>query len=103
MSIHNSQDRHLPVRPNLEPLKHQAKDLLRQIHAGVTSAIQEFKQHHPQGADRMSPNRPQDAGAPAGAAEVTLADAQLVLARSYQASSWPRLVQCCQLIEAIWN
>ena len=32
-----------------------------------------------------------------------LADAQLVLARSYHASSWTRLVQACHLIDAIWQ
>ncbi len=88
MSIHNSQDRHLPVRPNLEQLKRQAKDLLRQVRAGVSSAIEEFKKHHSKGEVP---------------AEVTLADAQFVLARSYQASSWTRLVQSCRLIAAIWN
>ena len=31
-----------------------------------------------------------------------LADAQLVLARSYGASSWSRLAQSCRLIDAIW-
>src|SRR5262249_40275849 len=32
-----------------------------------------------------------------------LADAQLVLARSYQASSWTRLVHAVQLADAIWR
>lgn len=81
-------ERSLPVRPNLEQLKHQAKDLLHAIRRGDKSAIEEFRKHHPQGEVP---------------AEITLADAQLVLARSYEASSWPRLVQSCQLIDAIWN
>jgi ankyrin repeat protein len=34
---------------------------------------------------------------------VTLADAQLALARRYQASSWPRLVQAVELCDAIWR
>lgn len=88
MSIHNASDRQLPVRPDLDQLKHQAKDLLRAIRRADQSAIAEFREYHPAGE------------APA---EVTLADAQFVLARSYQAPSWPRLVQCCQLIHAIWN
>lgn len=62
------EDRRLPVRPNLDQLRHQAKDLLRTMPAGSK-----------------------------------LADAQLALARSYQASSWPRLVQACQLVDAIWE
>ena len=35
--------------------------------------------------------------------EVKLADAQLALARSYQAPSWTRLVQACKLVDAIWE
>jgi ankyrin repeat protein len=80
--------RELPVRPNLDQLKQQAKDLLRSIHGGDSSAVDELNSYHPQ------PPSPIDA---------KLADAQLVLARSYQASSWPRLVQACQLVDAIWN
>ena len=36
-------------------------------------------------------------------AGIDLANAQRQLAHSYGAESWDRLVQCCQLIEAIWN
>lgn len=81
-------DRRLPVRPDLEQLKHQAKDLLRAIRRGEPSAIADLEQFHPQKIDPTA---------------AKLADAQLVLARSYQASSWPRLVQCCHLIDAIWR
>ena len=47
MSLHNRQDRYLPVRPNLEQLKHQAKELLRDIRRGDPSALAEFNKHHP--------------------------------------------------------
>ena len=30
--------RHVPVRPNLDQLKHQAKELLRALHAGDADA-----------------------------------------------------------------
>jgi ankyrin repeat protein len=80
--------RRLPVVPDLDQLKHQAKDLLRAIHAGDSAAIAELQEFHP---NRIDP----------GAAR--LADAQLVLARSYEASSWTRLVQAVQLVGAIWN
>jgi hypothetical protein len=40
-------NRRLPVRPNLDQLRHQAKDLLRAIRKGDTSAIEEFNQYHP--------------------------------------------------------
>ena len=93
MTFHNREDRHLPVRPNLDQLKHQAKDLLRDIHRSDPAAIAEFNQHHPK------PIAPQDVKL----ADVQLADVQLALARSYQAPSWPRLVQACELIDAIWR
>lgn len=80
--------RRLPVRPNLDQLKHQAKDLLRQIRNGHPAAIAEFKKHH------LKEIAPGDA---------KLADAQLALARAYQAPSWPRLVMACQLTDAIWR
>ena len=79
--------RRLPVRPNLDQLKHQAKDLLRNIRRGDDDALAEFKAFHPQ------PHHE----------EIKLADAQFALARSYGASSWPRLVQSCNLIDAIWR
>jgi len=81
-------DRRLPVRPDLDQLKHQAKDLLRAVHRGDPDAIAELQKHHP---DEIDP------------ASAKLADAQLVLARSYQAPSWPRLVLACHLIDAIWR
>ena len=80
--------RRLPVRPNLEQLKHQAKDLLRAVRAGDPSALADFAQYHP---EKIAPE------------DAKLADAQLVLARGYEAPSWPRLVQACELIDAIWR
>ena len=80
--------RHLPVRPDLDQLRRQAKELLRAIKSGDPSAREELSRHHP------------DDPAPENA---KLADAQLVLARSYHARSWPRLVQACRLIDAIWE
>lgn len=80
--------RRLPVRPDLEQLKHQAKDLLRALRAGDAEALATLQEHHP------TPPSPADA---------SLADAQLALARGYQASSWPRLVQAVQLADAIWE
>lgn len=37
----------LPVRPDLDQLKHQAKDLLRNIRRGDSDALAEFDQFHP--------------------------------------------------------
>jgi hypothetical protein len=81
-------DRHIPVRPDLEQLKHQAKDLLRNIRHGDAAAIDEFNRNHPK---------------PVPATEAILADAQLALARSYGIASWPRLVQACNIVDAIWR
>ncbi len=86
MSDHRDRpSRHLPVHPNLDQLKHQAKELLRAIRHGDTDAIEQFRKFHP------------------GGEPFKLADAQLVLARSYGVPSWPRLVQACKLIDAIWR
>ena len=82
------QNRRLPVRPSLDQLKHQAKELLRAIRANDPLAVAELELHHPK---RIEP------------ASAKLADAQLVLARSYQASGWPRLVAACKLVDAIWR
>ncbi|MDB5325494.1 MAG: Ankyrin [Phycisphaerales bacterium] len=78
--------RQFPVYPNLDQLKHQAKDLLHAAHEGDPSAVAEIAAFHPRG---VSP----------GAAQ--LSDAQLVLARAYGISSWPRLVLACQMTDAI--
>jgi hypothetical protein len=80
--------RRLPVQPDLEQLHRQAKELLRAIHAGDANAIAELGEHHPESIDPSA---------------AKLADAQLVLARSYRASSWTRLVHAVQLADAIWR
>jgi hypothetical protein len=81
-------DLHVPVRPDLAQLRHQAKDLLRLLRAGDARAATLFSQNHPA------------AIAPGSA---RLADAQLALARAYGVASWPRLVAACRLIDAIWR
>jgi hypothetical protein len=80
--------RKLPVRPDLRQLKRQAKDLLKSFRKGDPDALEELRASHPH---------------PPAAADAQLADAQLVLARSYQATSWPRLVRACEMIDAIWR
>lgn len=80
--------RHLPVRPDAEQLRHQAKDLLRGIRSGDASAGADLAEFHPR---------------PPVPDEAKLADAQLVLARSYEAPSWARLMQSCELVDAIWS
>src|SRR5436190_4178466 len=81
-------NRHLPVRPDLQQLRHQAKDLLRAIRQEEASAIEDLRQHGPKAKEP---------------ANVKLADAQLALARSYGVRSWPRLVLACKVVDAIWE
>jgi hypothetical protein len=79
--------RHFPVRPNLEQLRHQAKDLLRAFRRGDAEAVEDFREH----STNMN------------AETVRLADAQVVLARSYGLPSWARLVTACRMTDAIWR
>ena len=46
--------RSLPVRPDLDQLKHQAKDLLKAYRDGDREASADFAEHHPKrvGAER---------------------------------------------------
>jgi hypothetical protein len=81
-------ERNLPVRPNLDQLKRQAKELLRDLRKREPKAVAEFVQFHP---EKLDP------------AEAKLADAQLVIAHAYGAASWPRIVQSCEIIDAIWK
>ena len=71
----------LPRRPDLEHLRGQAKALRRRVLAGDSAAVALVREFHPRLAD---------AGVPALTA-VTLADAQLVIARQHGFGSWPRL------------
>src|SRR5678816_1105265 len=81
-------NRRLPVRPDLDQLHRQAKEFLRDIHAGNADAIAELLDNHPK---LLEPSA------------AKLADAQIALARSYGASSWMRLVQAVKLSDAIWR
>jgi ankyrin repeat protein len=62
----------LPSNPNLEQLRHQARDLLRAARAGEREA-----------SARLQPV--------AGSEQLTLAGAQLAIARGYGFASWPAL------------
>ena len=100
--------RHFPVLPNLEQLKHQAKDLLRAYRRGDAEALDDFREHFTLTVDKES-------GFPSlrkkgtwgtrlvDAKSARLADAQFVLARSYGLPNWPRLVTACRMTDAIWH
>ena len=78
--------RHFPVRPNLDQLKNQAKDLLRAFRCGDPDAISDFRDFQSKPIDSLT---------------VRLAEAQFVLARSYGLPSWPRMVTACRMTVAI--
>ncbi|MGW6280520.1 ankyrin repeat domain-containing protein [Kribbella sp. NPDC055071] len=69
--------RNLPNDPNLEHLHNQAKALLKQVRDGSPEAVALAAEFHP---------------------VQTLADAQLVVARSYGFPSWPRIVRHLELV-----
>ena len=75
--------RHLPSNPNLEHLKYQAKDLLKEHTARTPAVAQRVREFHP----RFS--RATDAEI--FDAQLSLSDAQLAIAREYGFPSWARL------------
>src|SRR5262249_21395110 len=75
--------RQLPSRPDLDQLKHQARDLLNAQRAGDEDALRRIRKSHP----RLS----QASEADVRSARFTLSGAQLVIAREYGSASWPRL------------
>ena len=77
--------RQLPDRPNLEQYKKQAKELLREWHSGGSAAVARFREHHPR---LINVAEPDSLGT-----TLTLADAQLVLAREHGFESWPKFAQ----------
>ncbi|MGB2627725.1 MAG: ankyrin repeat domain-containing protein [Candidatus Acidiferrum sp.] len=75
--------RRLPPGPSLDHLRYQAKDLMKQRAARDLAVAQKIREFHPRftGAtdDKIF------------TATLTLADAQLTIAREYGFRSWPRL------------
>jgi ankyrin repeat protein len=69
------ESRELPLHPNLEQYKKQAKELLRAFQDEDSKAIERIRQFHPRGRELS---------------ELRLTDAQLVLAREHSFESWPR-------------
>src|SRR6516165_5590554 len=77
--------RQLPSRPNLDQLKHQARDLLDAYKAGDEDALRRIRESHARLAKA--------AKADIRSARLTLSGAQLVIAREYGFASWPKLKQ----------
>jgi hypothetical protein len=85
-SLQTLETRPLPPKPSLDYERKQAKALLRQLRAGDAEATARALARH----DRIRR---------VAAADITLADAQLVIAREYGFASWPRLVQYFREVE----
>ncbi|OFE18882.1 hypothetical protein BA895_01570 [Humibacillus sp. DSM 29435] len=68
----------LPNNPDLERFRRDARRLQRAVRAEQPEAFSLVAAHHP-------------GGVPTSASAFTLADAQLVVARSYGLASWPKL------------
>src|SRR5262245_39672611 len=73
----------LPARPSVEQLRKRAKELLRDLRAGHAAAVERIR-----GANL----RPAD--------DVSLADAQFVLAREHGFDSWAKLVHHVQTVQS---
>jgi hypothetical protein len=82
-----------PVRPSLEQLKKQAKDLLKSHKSGDPDALRRIQEKHPDWCNRsaLEPH----------ATRFSLADAQLVIAREYGYDSWPKLKAQVKSIMAV--
>jgi len=78
----------LPVRPNLDQLLQEARELRVAVRARDPDALNLLARQPEQ------PRHPDD---------FELADAQRIVARRYQANSWSRLVQACRMANALWD
>src|SRR3954467_11075994 len=75
--------RRLPSRPNIDQLKHQAKELLAEQRAGTLQACQRIREFHPRCATASDDSMI--------GSTFTLSDSQLTIAREYGFASWARL------------
>ncbi len=82
--------RGLPGNANLEQLKNGAKSFQRAVRAGDAGAAEFVREFHPRLADAQ-PGSPELNG-------FTRADAQLVVARQFGFSSWPKLKAHLELV-----
>jgi hypothetical protein len=85
-----------PVRPSLEQLKKQAKELLKSHKSGDPDGLRRIQENHPDWGNRSAKEL--------RAARFSLGDAQLVIAREYGCASWPKLkAQVESIMAAIGN
>ncbi len=77
--------RQLPPNPSLKLLGNLAKQLRKQYRSGEASALARIRNHHPAAEAGFA--------APAGRVELTLRDAQLVVAREHGFEDWTELTR----------
>ncbi|MEM6692706.1 MAG: ankyrin repeat domain-containing protein [Planctomycetota bacterium] len=80
--------RRLPVRPDCEFLRREAKELLSDYRREKPAAVEDFGAYHPTG---VTPR------------EAKLSDAQLALALSYRFANWARLQLAAELCRAMYS
>jgi ankyrin repeat protein len=73
----------LPSRPNLEQLKNQAKSLLKSHRTAAPEAFARIRESHPRWRGSFDSEL--------ASIRLTLADAQLIIAREYGFATWPAL------------
>jgi hypothetical protein len=79
-----------PIGIDVEQYKRQAKELLKSAQLGRVEALSRFREHHP-GHESLLRSH----------AGIRLADAQLVVAREHDFSSWPRFVEYLHFRNAV--
>jgi ankyrin repeat protein len=81
--------RELPARPSVEQYRKQAKDLVKACKSGDPGAVQRIKRYHPH-ASQLS----------GSSDKITLANAQLVIAREHAFESWPKFAKHIEALAA---
>lgn len=95
-------DRTLPARPNLEQYKKQAKELLREAATGDPQEWGTPGGHGSVATGRIMRNHPRLKNAtPEKLRAISLADAQLVLAREHGFESWPKFAKHIETLNII--
>jgi ankyrin repeat protein len=84
-------DRTLPDHPSLQYYKKQAKQLARDCAAGHSAALTRVRKHHPR-LRNIAVDQPH---------RLALVDAQLVLAREHNFTSWPKFAQHIETLRII--
>jgi ankyrin repeat protein len=81
----------LPARPSLEQYKKQAREFLHSVEARNLAALDLVRRWHPRFRNATD----------AHIAAITLADAQLILARSHAFPSWPKFAAHLKTLETL--